>query len=263
MILQQLPPGSGTDEGDIIEAFLNDFAAKARDFKQVYDGYMAKRVELDHVTRALSEATADAEQAFSVHSIAMTIDQLQRFGSLQKAFDTMMEHIFSEEIRRNRETCVNAIENGEYFLVGLIHKGIESSIHMLHSKDRIKVDKERKLAELAQGQQTIMGVLKVVKALEQGLQAEMDLDGLLKIEKVVGLYVSYFKDLPRTDFLSACDRRVLRLLKQHFDTLLASPSGPITGEHMNRCCKVLSELPSGCEALIEECRQLAPNFNRK
>lgn len=265
MLIQQLSPDAYQDSDGPhqreIEAFLTGFAARYTQFKAVYQAYLAETIELGEVTRALSEATADAEMAFSAHSHGMTMEQLQQFASLQKAFDTMMEQIFQEEIRRNYRVCAQAIENGEYFLIGLTHKGIQSAIHMLHSKDRIKTEKERKLEAVEQEQTQVQAMLKVIKALQQALDTEMDVPALRRIEKVLGLYVTYFRELTRTQLLSACDRRVLTLLRTHFQTLLATSSGPFTYDHLARCLKPLQELPAGevLEPLLSECRQLAGN----
>lgn len=247
------------DFSEKVAIFLENFAGKCAQFRTVYQGYLNETVELGEITRAFSAATADAEMAFSEYSEHMTMAQLERFGKLQKAFDMMMENIFSEEIIRNYRICATAIENGEYFLIGLTAKGIQSSIYMLHSKDRIKLEQNRKLAALEQEQEQVQGMLKVIKALQQALEAELDIPALRRIEKVLGLYVSYFQALPRTQLLHGCDRRVLRLLKQHFETLLASGTGPLTYDHLSRCCKPLEELPAAeaLEPLLSECRALA------
>ena len=260
MIVQQL--SSSTDNSDkklLIDAFLASFTTRCESFRAVYQAYLEEKVELGEITRALSEATADAEMDFSQYSTDMSMEQLQRFATLQGAFDDMMVQIFSEEIRRNRQTCAQAIENGEYFLIGLTHKGIQSAIYMMHSKDRIKTEKERKLTELEQEQANIQSMLKVLKAVQQAFAAEMDLQAMAKIEKALKLYVSFFNNTPRTDLLSACDRRMLQQLKQHFTTLLELSSGPLTYEHLSRCCQALAGLPmpEALEPLFGECHQLA------
>lgn len=242
-----------------VAAFLHDFSARCAQFRSIYQAYLAQEVELGEVTRALSEATADAEMSFATYSAHMTMEQLERFGKLQKAFDLMMEQIFSEEIRRNYQICADAIENGEFFLVGLTRKGIQSSIYMLHSKDRIKTEQERKLRELETEQERVDSMLKVIKALQQALETEPDIPGLRRIEKGLSLYVTYFQEQPRTPLTQACDRRVLRLARQHFEALLETGKGPLTYEHLRRCCQPLESLPNpaGLKPLLSDCRRLA------
>ncbi|PKL79038.1 MAG: hypothetical protein CVV27_02465 [Candidatus Melainabacteria bacterium HGW-Melainabacteria-1] len=255
MIVTQ--PSTANSGHHPIDGFLDAFADRCEEFKQVCADYLQGKVELDQITRAMSEATADAELKFSEFSFQMSMEQLQRFGMLQKILDSMMVEIFEADIINNRQTCARAIENGEYFLVGLTFRSIESAIYMRHSKDRIKLDQERRLSSLQQEQQSTEAMLKVIKALQQALEGSLDATALGRIEKAVGLYVSYFQPLERSELLSACDRRVLSLIKQHFESLRALPGDH--RPHLNACCQPLRSLPQpdALEPLLSECRTLA------
>lgn len=245
-------PLPGTGDPQEIQKFLDDFANKYEDFKQVYQQYLNEEINIDAVTRELSAATAEAEMKFSEYSFQMSIEQLQHFGMLQKYFDNMMVDIFEEEISRNRTVCANAIENGEYFLVGLTYRGMESSIHMMYAKDRIKSDEHQKLTELQQEQQSVENMLKVIKALENVLNGELQPEDLAKIEKALKLYFDYFHNIPRTIVRTACDVRVIRLIQKHFEQLKSTGwAQELSEQHVKTCCRLLNALADVDELKLE------------
>lgn len=254
-----LTVGTGSADSEAVRELLGDFGARVSRFRQECLSYLQGQMSLDGITRALSEASAEPERRFAVHGPGMSLDQLHRYGLLHKALDTMMEQIFSEEIQRNRLICARALENGEYFLVRVLGRSIESAIYMLHSKQRILTERERSLAAFEAEQRQLQVMVKVLKAFEQTLDAPAEPGPLRRVELALGIYVGFFADLPRNDLLSACDRRALQLSKQHFGSLQASPPSPLRDEHLARCWKHLTRLPHPevLEPFYSQCRSLA------
>lgn len=245
-------PVPGTGDPQEIQRFLDDFAQKYEDFQQVYQRYLNEEINVDEITRELSTATAEPEMKFAEYSFQMSIEQLQQFGLLQKHFDDMMVNIFEVEIQRNREVCTNAIENGEYFLVGLTYRGMESSIHMMYVKDRIKSDENQKLTELQQEKQSVENMLKVIKALENVLQGNLQTYELTKIQKALKLYYDYFHNTPRTIVRTACDKRVIRLIQEHFEKVQSTGlSENIIQNHIDACARILRALANVDELKAE------------
>lgn len=245
-------PVPGTGDPQEIQRFLADFAQKYNDFQQVYQRYLNGEINVDEITRELSAATAEPEMKFAEYSFQMSIEQLQHFGLLQKHFDDMMVSIFEVEIKHNREVCANAIENGEYFLVGLTYRGMESSIHMMYVKDRIKSDENQKLTELQQEKQSVENMLKVIKALENVLQGNLQTYELTKIQKALKLYYDYFHEMPRTIVRTACDKRVIKLIQEHFEKVRTTGlSQAVIDNHIAACARVLRVL-----ANIDELKSL-------
>lgn len=180
---------------------------------------------------------------FSEYSFQMSIEQLQRFGALQKAFDNMMVNIFQEEINRYRQTAITAITNGEYFLIGMIYKSIKSAIYMMHAKDKIKFEQEQKLADIETEQQQVQAMLKLIKALEAVLEHPPQQEDLPKVQKILKLYLHYFKHL-KNSLKAACDQRVLTLSTEHLQHMLQSQSlcPSLQRQHLSLCYQMLAIL---------------------
>ncbi|MEZ0373117.1 MAG: hypothetical protein ACAI44_28760 [Candidatus Sericytochromatia bacterium] len=207
---------------------------------------MREEIGIGDITRHLSEATAEAEMFFGEHSFFMNLDQLQRYGVIQKTLDNMTSQLFETEIKRNRKIILEALKNGEYFIVGLTYNSIKSSIYMMYSKQKIKTEQDQKLGELEREQEATQVMIKVLKAIEAVIKIE-DLTQVdnHKIQKALEIYVNYFKNAEKVDSKPACDDRVFKLFDEHVEFLRSMGFGGEPSKasvHFSICCDTLQPL---------------------
>ncbi|MEZ0375275.1 MAG: hypothetical protein ACAI44_39675 [Candidatus Sericytochromatia bacterium] len=215
-------------------------------FANYCDQYMRQEIGLGEITRYLSEATADAEMRFGEYSFLMSLEQLQRYGVIQTTLDNMTFQLFDTEIKRNCKIVLEALKNGEYFIIGLTYNSIKSSIYMMFSKQKIKTEQERKLAELEQEHASTQAIVKVLKAIESIILVE-DLGKLdfPKIQKALEIYINYFKNAKQDEIKQACDDRIFKLLEQHIDFLRSMGFGgdpARAAAHFTICCDTVQPL---------------------
>ncbi|MGV3524749.1 MAG: hypothetical protein ACO1RX_11005 [Candidatus Sericytochromatia bacterium] len=246
MMIEGLPGSPKPADSAEIEKFLDEFNQHCVEFGYYCDQYMREELGIGDITRHLSEATADAEMFFGENSFSMTMEQLQRYGMIQKTLDNMTVQLFETEIKRNRKIVLEAIKNGEYFIVGLTFNSIKSSIYMMYSKQKIKTEQEQKLAELEQDQEATQSMIKVLKAIESTVKvnqfAQLDYQ---KIQKALEIYVNYFRNAHHVAAKSACDERVFRLFNEHVEFLRSQGFGgdmATAAVHFSICCDTLRPL---------------------
>lgn len=241
-----------------IDRFLADFDQRCLAFGRACDSYMRDELGIGDITRQLSEATADAEQFFSEQSFYMNMEQLQRYGSIQKVFDNLTFELFETEIERNRKVIHDALIHGDYFIIKLTYNSIKSSIYMMYAKHKIKVEQEARLAALEIESEATQAMIKVLKALESVLTPGAQ-PGDERILKAVDIYASYFRQAGEIVTRAACDERLFRLFEAHMDELARHATG---GEALTRyveaICDRLGQLgPTAAQAqLLAIWRQL-------
>lgn len=254
-------PGSQNIDPALIEGFLNEFNQKCVEFGYYCDQYMRQEIGIDDITRHLSTATAEAESSFFEYSLNMNMEQLQRYGVIQKTLDNMTVQLFDTEIKRSRKTILAAIANGEYFIVRITYNAIQSSIYMMFSKNKIKTDQEQALKALEQEQEATNTLIKVLKAIESTLQADTFEDvNFEKIQKALDIYVNYFKG-SKAQTKPACDERVFKIFDAHAAFLKAHNFGNdamTSGMHLSLCSDSLQPLAitPEQEALLSKWRTL-------
>lgn len=244
MMIEGLP-GSQNIDPSLIEEFLNEFNQKCVEFGYYCDQYMRQEIGIDDITRHLSTATAEAESSFVEYSFNMNMEQLQRYGVIQKTLDNMTVQLFDTEIQRNRKTILSALKNGEYFIVRITYNAIQSSIYMMFSKNKIKTDQERALKELEQEQEATNTMIKVLKAIESTLRVDtFEEVSFEKIQKALDIYVNYFKG-SKVQTKPACDERIFRLFDDHAEFLKSHHFGNdamTAGMHLSLCSDSLQPL---------------------
>lgn len=220
MMIEGLPGNQVPVDPAEIEKFLDGFNQKCVEFGYFCDQYMREEIGIGDITRHLSEATADAEMFFAEHSFFMNLEQLQRYGTIQKTIDNMTSQLFETEIKRNRKIITEALRNGEYFIVGLTYNSIKSSLYMMYSKHKIKTELDQKLAELEKELEATQTMIKVLKAIEAVIKID-DISQLdyHKIQKALEIYANYFKKAEDVDTKPACDERVFKLFEEHVEFL--------------------------------------------
>lgn len=246
MMIEGLPGNQKPADPAAIEKFLEEFNQKCVEFGYYCDQYMREELGIGDITRHLSEATADAEMFFADHSFFMNLEQLQRYGMIQKTLDNMTSQLFETEIKRNRKMILEALKNGEYFIVGLTFNSIKSSIYMTFSKNKIKTEQEEKLSELEREQEATQTMIKVLKAIEAVIKVD-DLAHIdyHKIQKALEIYVNYFKNAEQVPAKPACDERVFKLFDEHVDFLRNMGFGgdsATASVHFSICCDTLQPL---------------------
>lgn len=244
-MIEGLPGSIQPVDPSEIERFLDDFNQKCVEFGYFCDQYMREEIGIGDITRHLSEATADAEMMFGEYSFSMSLEQLQRYGTIQTTLDNMTAQLFETEIKRNKLVITEALRNGEYFIIGLTFNSIKSSIYMMYSKNKIKTEQERKLAELEQAQEATQSMIKVLKAIEATIKVEkIEEVNHQKIQKALEIYVNYFKNAT-VDTKAACDERVFRIFDDHVEFLRAHGFGgdsATASVHIPICCDTLQPL---------------------
>lgn len=260
MMIEGLP-GSQNIDPSLIEEFLNEFNQKCVEFGYYCDQYMRQEIGIDDITRHLSTATAEAEASFVQYSFNMNMEQLQRYGVIQKTLDNMTVQLFDTEIQRNRKTIDSALKNGEYFIVRITYNAIQSSIYMKFSKNKIKTDQEQALKSLEQEQEATNTMIKVLKAIEATIRVDTYEDvNFEKIQKALDIYVNYFKG---SQILTkpACDERVFILFDEHAEFLKSHNFGNdalAAGRHLSLCSDSLQPLATTPqqEALLTKWRTM-------
>lgn len=246
MMIEGLPGNQNPADAAEIDKFLVEFNQKCVEFGYFCDQYMREEIGIGDITRHLSEATADAEMFFADHSLGMSLEQLQRYGVIQKTLDNMTSQLFETEIKRNRKIILEALKNGEYFIVGLTYNSIKSSIYMMYSKQKIKTEQDQKLGELEREQEATQVMIKVLKAIEAVIKLD-DISQLdyHKIQKALEIYVNYFKNAEQMYTKPACDDRVFKLFDEHVEFLrnmgFAGDSSTAS-VHFSICCDTLQPL---------------------
>lgn len=247
MMIEGLPGFGSASPADPekVEKFLDDFNQKCVEFGYFCDRYMREEIGIGDITRHLSEATADAELKFGEYSLSMTLEQLQRYGVVQNTLDNMTIQLFETEIKRNRYVISEAIKNGEYFIIGLTYNSIKSSIYMMYSKNKIKIDQDRALSELEQELEATQSMIKVLKAIEATIKVQRFEDiNFQKIQKALDIYANYFKNAVVVT-KAYCDERIFRVFDDHVEFLRNNGFGGdamTAGVHLSICCDSLQSL---------------------
>lgn len=244
MILENRPGSPpGTDE---IEAFLADFGKRCESFGARCEAHARNELGLDDLTRSLSEATAEAENAFARCSPGMSLEQLQRYGSLQSRLDSLTFGLFETEIRRNRAIMLDALRKGDYFIVNLTFGTIRSSIYMMFAKQKIKTEQEAQLTQLDTDQEASRSLIKVLKAIEGmirvGCFEELD---YAKLQKVLEIYLTFFRQGENSEIKRAGDERVFALFEEHVEFLRSMGFGgdpSMARVHLDLSCDLLQRL---------------------
>ena len=261
MMIEGLPGSQQPVDPSIIENFLEDFNQKCVEFGYYCDQYMRQEIGIDDITRQLATATAEAESSFMQHSINMNMDQLQRYGVIQKTLDNMTVQLFETEIQRSEETIRAALKNGEYFIVRITYNAIQSSIYMKFSKNKIKTDQEQALKNLEQEQEATNTMIKVLKAIESAVRVDTYEDlNFEKIQKALDIFVNYFKN-STVATKAACDNRLFVIVDEHTEFLKAHNFGGdamTVGMHLSLCSDTLQPLANTPqqEALLSKWRTL-------
>ncbi|MEZ0369765.1 MAG: hypothetical protein ACAI44_11830 [Candidatus Sericytochromatia bacterium] len=230
-----------------VDAFLDDFALKADSFRRACEQYQHGEISIADITRHLSEATADAEFFFSEHSQLMGMEQLQRYGTIQALLDKLTVQVFEAEITHNQEVILQAIENGDYFIVNMTYNAIKSSIYMICSKQKIKTQQDKMLTQNQQELETAQTFIKVLKALESVIRTEPATpNDWPKIEKALAIYVDYFSHAEPMSLKQASDQRVFVLYAEHVNQL-EKHQPPGWFEHFSSCKAQLLRLASSPE----------------
>ena len=246
-----MPGMSPSVEPAVIDNFLSDFSQKCIKFGYFCDQYMRNEIGIGEITRHLSEATADAEMLFGEYSFSMNMEQLQRYGTIQSSLDTMTYKLFEKEIARNRDIVLEAIKNGEYFIINLIYNSIKSSIYMMNSKKKIKTDQEQMLTQLESEREATQSIIKVLKVIESVIKVKQATQvDFAKIEKALEIYVNYFRNAGQIHSKPPSDERLFILFGEHIDFLahhnfLETHSD--TGRHIQRCTGILAQLAQTAE----------------
>lgn len=245
-MIEGLPGNQNPADAADIDKFLVDFNQKCVEFGFFCDQYMREEIGIGDITRHLSEATAEAEVFFGEKSHLMNMEQLQRYGVIQKTLDNMTTQLFETEIKRNRKVISEALRNGEYFIIGLTFNSIKSSIYMLYSKQKIKTEQEQKLGELERELEATQVMIKVLKAIEAVIKiediAQMDYH---KIQKALEIYVNYFKNAEQVQTKQWCDERVFKLFDEHVEFLRSmgfAGDNSTASVHFSICCDTLQPL---------------------
>ncbi len=261
MMIEGLPGSQQPVDPSIIENFLDEFNQKCVEFGYYCDQYMRQEIGIDDITRHLSTATAEAEASFVQHSFNMNMDQLQRYGVIQKTLDNMTVQLFDTEIQRSRDTINAALKNGEYFIVRITYNAIQSSIYMKYSKNKIKTDQEQALKDLETEQEATNTIVKVLKAIESAVRVDTYEDlSFEKIQKALDIYVNYFKN-SQIATKPACDARLFVIVDEHAEFLKAHEFGGdamTAGMHLSLCSDTLQPLAKTPEqeALLSKWRTL-------
>lgn len=245
-MIEGLPEMSKPVDPAVIDQFLSDFSQRCVEFGYYCDQYMRGEIGISDITRHLSEATADAEMLFGEYSFSMTIEQLQRYGVIQNSLDSMTYKLFETEIERNKKVILEALKNGEYFIIGLTYNTIKSSIYMMHSKKKIKTEQEAMLAELEREQEATQAMIKVLKAIEAVIKVEhIHQVDYAKIQKALEIYINYFRNAEQVPTKSAADERVFNLFGEHVEFLVQHDfAGDKTSAalHIAKCTGILQVL---------------------
>lgn len=245
-MIEGLPGSSTPKDPDEIERFLDDFNQKCVEFGYYCDQYMREEINIGDITRHFSAATADAEAYFAENSFSMNMEQLQRYGVIQKTLDNMTTELFETEIKRNREVVYEALKNGEYFITGLTYNSIKSSIYMMYSKQKIKTEQNERLGALEAEQEATQGMIKVLKAVGSTVQIDspeqMDFQ---RIQKAFEIYINYFRNASNIATKPYADERLFRLLGEHVEFLKKhdfAGDKPSAVVHLSICCDTLQPL---------------------
>jgi hypothetical protein len=246
MMIEGLPGNHQPANAAEVDRFLEDFNQKCVEFGYYCDQYMREEINIGDITRHLSEATADAEMYFAENSFNMNLDQLQRYGVIQKTLDNMTVQLFETEIKRNKTVINEALKNGEYFIVGLTYNSVKSSVYMMYSKQKIKTEQNQKLSELEQEQEATQSMIKVLKAVESTVHvdtlAQVDYQ---RVQKALEIYVNYFKNAAHVATKAACDERLIRLFGKHVEFMKNNDFGgdkATAAMHFALCCDTLQAL---------------------
>ena len=225
-----------------VKGFLDAFAQKAASYGQACEQYQRGEITIADITRHLSQATADAEFHFSEHSHSLGLEQLQRYGMIQKQIDKQTVQVFETEIASNRKTILDAIENGDYFIVNLTYNAIKSSIYMICATQKIKTRQEQLLAEAQQELEIAQTFIKVLKALESVIRVEgPDQLEWSRIQKTLAIYRDYFSASELIPLKLASDQRVFGLFTEHVQLLEKhQPAGWLC--HLAFCRNLLAKL---------------------
>ena len=228
-----------------VEKFLDEFNQKCVGFGYYCDQYMREEIGIGDITRHLSEATADAEVFFGENSFSMSMEQLQRYGVIQKTLDNMTSQLFETEIKRNKTVVPEALKNGEYFIVNLTYNSIKSSLYMVYSKSKIKTDQNQAVTSLEQEQEATQSMIKVLKAIESTIKIDSVAQiNYPKIQKALDIYVNYFSTTT-VSTKPACDERVFRIFDEHVTFLIEHDYGGNQGSfiaHIAICCDILRKI---------------------
>lgn len=246
MMIEDLPGMQGASSSPEISAFLDAFERNCESFAQACASYTRQEVGISDITRLLSEATAEAELKFGEYSFSMNLDQLQRYGVLQARIDQLTCDLFATEIQRNQAIILEALRNGEYFIIGLTYNSIKSSIYMMYSKQKIKTEQEQRLSALDSELEATQVRIKVLKAVESVTRiADIALIDYHKIQKALEIYVSYFRQTEPLATAVACDQRLFRLFEEHVEFLRNMGFGgdqAMASVHISICCDTLQQL---------------------
>lgn len=250
MMIEGLPGNQQPLDPAKVELFLDSFNQKCVEFGYYCDQYMREEIGIGDITRHLSEATAEAEVFFGENSFAMSLEQLQRYGVIQKTLDNMTSQLFETEIKRNKKTVLEALKNGEYFIVKLTYNSIKSSVYMMYSKAKIKTEQESAISALEQEQEATQSMIKVLKAIESTVKVDtVEQVDYQKIQKALEIYINYFKNATVVTKL-ACDERVFRLFDEHVAFLIENDYGGDQGvfvAHVALCSDTLQQIAKSPE----------------
>lgn len=205
---------------DVVEEFLLEFSKKCVEFGYYCDQYMREEINLGEITRRMSEATAEGESFYATHHAMMTPEQVYRYQVMQQTLDEMTTNLIETEIKRNKQIIKEALRKGEYFIVNITYNSIHSSIYMAYTGDKMRPERDRKLAELQQDQELTQALMKVLKVIEQKIRPEVfDEFEYRKLVKAFQIYVEYFKRVERGPVKESCDGRVVVLVRELVDYL--------------------------------------------
>jgi len=245
MMIEGLPGNQQPADPVEVDKFLEEFNQKCVEFGYYCDQYMREEINIGDITRHLSEATAEAEMYFAEKSLNMSLEQLQRYGVIQKTLDNMTVQLFETEIKRSKGVLGEALKHGEYFIVGLTYNSIKSSVYMMYSKQKIKTEQNQKLSELEQEQEATQSMIKVLKAVESTIKVETiaQID-YSRVQKALEIFVNYFKNA-NVPTKAACDERLFLLFGEHVQFLQSHDFGgdkATAGMHFLICCDTLQQL---------------------
>ena len=192
-----------------------DFSKKCVEFGYYCDQYMREEINLGEITRRMSEATAEGESFYATHHAMMTPEQAYRYQIMQTTLDGMTTNLIETEIKRNKLIIREALRKGEYFIVNITYNSIHSSIYMAYTGEKMRAERDQKLAELQQEQELTQALVKVRKVIEQKIKPEsFDEQEYHKVHKAFQIYVEYFKRVERTSIKEACDDRVVGMYRE-------------------------------------------------